>query len=183
MVGPIPAHAGEPPPDAQTTLCDRAYPRSRGGTRILDFRLYLLLGLSPLTRGNHELKAAIDTGRGPIPAHAGEPLGKCGDFFEIGAYPRSRGGTSRNACSALAVWGLSPLTRGNRLHCQRSRQCSGPIPAHAGEPTTNRFSSSRRRAYPRSRGGTSLDPCGIWLHSGLSPLTRGNRRSGGTPSA
>ena len=50
--GPIPAHAGEPAlPWVPLTPC-RAYPRSRGGTQIVGMALAMLVGLSPLARGN-----------------------------------------------------------------------------------------------------------------------------------
>ena len=56
----------------------------------------------------------------------------------------------------------------------------GPIPAHAGEPSARFPTSSPTRAYPRSRGGTSLSCAMMPQRWGLSPLTRGNllRRAG-----
>ena len=50
--GPIPAHAGEPLHSRCPIGPSRAYPRSRGGTNSMQSSLALLLGLSPLTRGN-----------------------------------------------------------------------------------------------------------------------------------
>ena len=52
-----------------------------------------------------------------------------------GAYPRSRGGTETIREVRMAIWGLSPLTRGNRYTIAKSGATGGPIPAHAGEPT------------------------------------------------
>ena len=70
-------------------------------------------GLSPLTRGNHNLAAHVVREAGPIPAHAGQP-------FVVGhlsprsrAYPRSRGATMPIERDKERGTGLSPLTRGN----------------------------------------------------------------------
>ena len=52
MAGPIPAHAGEPPPAAPRGWVVGAYPRSRGGTAIPARFGLEVKGLSPLTRGN-----------------------------------------------------------------------------------------------------------------------------------
>ena len=70
--------------------------------------------------------------------------------------------------------GLSPPTRGNRVHREHADAARGSIPAHAGEPRRPSLASTRREVYPRPRGGTTTarrvrsDP------SGLSPPTRGN---------
>ena len=50
--GPIPAHAGEPVPGFAEAVQPRAYPRSRGGTFVVDKDGVIGEGLSPLTRGN-----------------------------------------------------------------------------------------------------------------------------------
>ena len=52
VLGPIPAHAGEPRTRQMSRPGVRAYPRSRGGTPVLRLELFAVLGLSPLTRGN-----------------------------------------------------------------------------------------------------------------------------------
>ena len=51
-------------------------------------------GLSPLARGNLPLVANILFPIGPIPARAGEPFRLIEANGILGAYPRSRGGTS-----------------------------------------------------------------------------------------
>ena len=50
--GPIPARAGEPPMSTKQDNFLGAYPRSRGGTYLVDVDLALNQGLSPLARGN-----------------------------------------------------------------------------------------------------------------------------------
>ena len=56
----------------------------------------------------------------------------------------------------------------------------GPIPAHAGEPSSRGRWCGGAWAYPRSRGGTQgwrQRSCSL---QGLSPLTRGNPGHGGS---
>ena len=159
-------------------------------------------GLSPLTRGNLFLKPASMRGRGPIPAHAGEPRPKSSSARKWRAYPRSRGGTiaalrkaaicaglspltrGNPVCSAYLgrQHGLSPLTRGNPNNIRLDPAKTGPIPAHAGEPVSRSIGGITRRAYPRSRGGTCVKACLMCWGWGLSPLTRGNRRGAAAQS-
>ncbi len=96
--GPIPACAGEPLSFTTIVSGIRAYPRMRGGTLGLFWRVYGLLGLSPHARGNHRIVCTKTTNRGPIPACAGEPLPQMGSEITVGAYPRMRGGTSCFRC-------------------------------------------------------------------------------------
>ena len=131
-------------------------------------------GLSPLTRGNLFLKPASMRGRGPIPAHAGEPLLAVLAAGKLWAYPRSRGGTAGRDDIRIAPMGLSPLTRGNRMVGTENGTLTGPIPAHAGEPRHLTATLCPGWAYPRSRGGTVCGHQCVQQQGGLSPLTRGN---------
>ena len=153
--GPIPARAGEPRAVSITSYRSRAYPRSRGGTHPAGRLQHLEWGLSPLARGNRLAVGHASIPVGPIPARAGEPHQAPGRCWSGGAYPRSRGGTTALLDFGDGVEGLSPLARGNRW-CKRST-CPpwGPIPARAGEPSDQAQIKQLRRAYPRSRGGTS----------------------------
>ena len=72
------------------------------------------VGLSPLARGNHLEPVVFYLGLGPIPARAGEPLKKRSRSSGMGAYPRSRGGTSIHCSTQNEYQGLSPLARGNQ---------------------------------------------------------------------
>ena len=92
-IGPIPAHAGEPGSHNFNQSMARAYPRSRGGTSSCSCVGTVGGGLSPLTRGNRVCQADACAGDGPIPAHAGEPCSSWLLLPQVGAYPRSRGGT------------------------------------------------------------------------------------------
>ena len=98
------------------------------------------------------------------------------EAMALRAYPRSRGGTVSGHFDLCALGGLSPLTRGNRVVAVVAVATLGPIPAHAGEPATAGTSQRQRRAYPRSRGGTSAIVNFPNRARGLSPLTRGNHQ-------
>ena len=173
-IGPIPAHAGEPELECPGEVIPRAYPRSRGGTGVEVGATVHPAGLSPLTRGNQVRAGQVRAGQGPIPAHAGEPGRKADDLFRTRAYPRSRGGTTLVEAVTACCEGLSPLTRGNQIITSGCLPDQGPIPAHAGEPTTLHPQTWWTRAYPRSRGGTGGVGHALGLEEGLSPLTRGN---------
>ena len=174
--GPIPANAGEPGDFSAWCSASRAYPRERGGTRLVRGGFVLMMGLSPRTRGN--LGSAhlrgIDTG--PIPANAGEPARSVHGVPWCRAYPRERGGTLSVEGTLKDDQGLSPRTRGNQPERFRLDSCAGPIPANAGEPTKSRFGRCGARAYPRERGGTRRHRPRLGDHRGLSPRTRGNPR-------
>ena len=113
--GPIPAHAGQPPTQHGRVLISWAYPRSRGATAAPRWCSCTGTGLSPLTRGNRKQGDGPAYLIGPIPAHAGQPLGSHGAIPFMRAYPRSRGATYTELKKWVTQEGLSPLTRGNPL--------------------------------------------------------------------
>ena len=90
------------------------------------------------------------------------------------ADPRSRGGTHGKVSAPFENWGLSPLARGNPFNLAVVFVVEGPIPARAGEPAAWRTVVLISKAYPRSRGGTSLRRWTRVACEGLSPLARGN---------
>ncbi len=73
---PIPARAGESYSATSSALIFAAYPRSRGGIASRTFFCAGVKGLSPLARGNPEGEYAKALAIRPIPARAGESLGK-----------------------------------------------------------------------------------------------------------
>ena len=93
--GPIPARAGQPFSPQKLLRTLGAYPRSRGATDGVMTPEQAAQGLSPLARGNHKPIAAARYAWGPIPARAGQPSGIQNLQISSGAYPRSRGATSR----------------------------------------------------------------------------------------
>ncbi len=152
--GPIPAHAGQPRPARRCGTALRAYPRSRGATRPAASACQAERGLSPLTRGN------------PPTSETSWPSSP--------AYPRSRGATLLADRPKTLDQGLSPLTRGNQFPRFNRTRRSGPIPAHAGQPSWRSADERLPWAYPRSRGATGFSVAGPSNIRGLSPLTRGN---------
>ena len=132
--GSIPARAGEPVEALRTSLHTGVYPRACGGT-VREIRVSQAdQGLSPRVRGNQVPEAVLASGRGSIPARAGEPLIHATVSENVGVYPRACGGTfsDRRFCKFPA--GLSPRVRGNQRQGVHVAQCLGSIPARAGEP-------------------------------------------------
>ena len=155
-MGSIPAHAGEPRPDAHGVRRDGVYPRACGGTSTTIRKTWAARGLSPRMRGN--LREAPHAGMpdGSIPAHAGEPSSVIGMIISAWVYPRACGGTVEQGRWTKRHKGLSPRMRGNRTTFSGSTRASGSIPAHAGEPQHAHQDDDELRVYPRACGGT---PC------------------------
>ena len=152
----------------------RAYPRSRGATvGEINWRDNPW-GLSPLARGNRTATSSASTTLGPIPARAGQPHWTHINAGFRRAYPRSRGATRAIQSNRTKMKGLSPLARGNLERRRRHHLRQGPIPARAGQPPWANASRIQRRAYPRSRGATSIIDKVVMRVHGLSPLARGN---------
>ena len=152
----------------------RAYPRLRGGTGGELLTRPLVVGLSPLARGNLQRVKVQDAILGPIPACAGEPHPCRLHTPADRAYPRLRGGTCWSSLGAVSRRGLSPLARGNLVPAKPVPPVSGPIPACAGEPCLKTLDCRHSWAYPRLRGGTWPPRCKVGELKGLSPLARGN---------
>ena len=111
---------------------------------------------------------------GSIPACAGEPSARPGDYLPLWVYPRVCGGTFLSVAACLLSAGLSPRVRGNLPTLSCFFRSIGSIPACAGEPIDSASGSNRLKVYPRVCGGTSssaADPC---CRTGLSPRVRGN---------
>ena len=134
-----------------------------------------ICGLSPPTRGNLRFVGDKAGNVGSIPAHAGEPGFIQKDGLKTEVYPRPRGGTVNIALGKEPHQGLSPPTRGNRMHRSDLLVLAGSIPAHAGEPRRARALPFAVGVYPRPRGGTRQNPLLPVRFDGLSPPTRGNR--------
>ena len=173
----IPAHAGEPAPPPSFGLLDAVYPRPRGGTTRIDSGSPSAKGLSPPTRGNRQSPPCARETRRSIPAHAGEPAEALAVAYDRKVYPRPRGGTDDQQTAEIKIGGLSPPTRGNRHRDGDFDGRPGSIPAHAGEPAHFAHFAHFAQVYPRPRGGTSSPYCALVSGMGLSPPTRGNRRT------
>ena len=150
----IPARAGEPLGGA--AVCSRVgvYPRACGGTDQAPGPRRSPRGLSPRVRGNPTVASFNASGKGSIPARAGEPW-----FERIGregkkVYPRACGGTSMVRSMVHLLIGLSPRVRGNPQPAGPGRAPGGSIPARAGEPVRTARATTSGRVYPRACGGT-----------------------------
>ena len=137
-VGSIPARAGEPIRCLTVSPSRGVYPRSRGGTALLNDQGEHVGGLSPLARGNPKAHGGAQPPTGSIPARAGEPRRPAIPSASTWVYPRSRGGTEDCTPRARAFMGLSPLARGNLRRNNYLRMNLGSIPARAGEPPDRR---------------------------------------------
>ena len=134
FAGPIPAHAGEPMPPRPRESLPWAYPRACGGASNRPTPTSCKTGLSPRMRGSQLERLGGERGRGPIPAHAGEPCRRSGTGGALAAYPRACGGAGRSVDHNLCHHGLSPRMRGSPAVTMNLANPLGPIPAHAGEP-------------------------------------------------
>ena len=135
-------------------------------------------GLSPLAQGNRDADAVDLFPFGPIPARAGEPTFGFLEYSPFRAYPRSRRGTPGGGAVIAAAFGLSPLAQGNLSLHQAEQLHLGPIPARAGEPQAVSAENFKKRAYPRSRRGTTARFMREDFFEGLSPLAQGNQWPG-----
>ena len=150
----------------------------RGGTSRPYVPTWSNLGLSPRARGNQRSPQHDDARRGSIPACAGEPCLRPPMRLSKRVYPRVRGGTGERKRSPVPHNGLSPRARGNHLPIGRNEIRKRSIPACAGEPRPAIIRPSRRKVYPRVRGGTTAPRSSCRSVKGLSPRARGNLGEG-----
>ena len=134
----------------------------------------MLQGLSPRVRGNPVTRCGSYSGRGSIPACAGEPPHCSSHRRRWGVYPRVCGGTCSAARRCPPPSGLSPRVRGNPDLWATAQSDRGSIPACAGEPTWPSRPSRSPLVYPRVCGGTGSNNLDISFRVGLSPRVRGN---------
>ncbi len=173
--GTIPACAGEPSAGAGAGWRPGDYPRVRGGTKILTFKMLTYEGLSPRARGNQIRAAMQERFRGTIPACAGEPDGRICVGRQLRDYPRVRGGTTHGWLTLHHHRGLSPRARGNQCPLGAAFCPHGTIPACAGEPCSRSPCRTCPGDYPRVRGGTKSLDDDLKGCKGLSPRARGNQ--------
>ena len=131
-------------------------------------------GLSPPTRGSPWSTSSRPSGRGSIPAHAGEPGIVVSVTSYVGVYPRPRGGARPKKNRRTARSGLSPPTRGSHVRARPDLRSHGSIPAHAGEPDPSGEGEPLLPVYPRPRGGAQVSSATTIATVGLSPPTRGS---------
>ena len=150
------------------------YPRVCGGTLPLNNAMYLVGGLSPRVRGNHQAGLSDTRYARSIPACAGEPALRRARGHLVRVYPRVCGGTTMTSRAMAISRGLSPRVRGNRLNLGLPPLAGWSIPACAGEPGRRRPRRQSEEVYPRVCGGTSGLRSAQQARQGLSPRVRGN---------
>ena len=130
----IPACAGEPSATARPHEAAGVYPRVCGGTDAEGNALAVDDGLSPRVRGNPTGRQSRVSLCGSIPACAGEPGYRYGDWRCHRVYPRVCGGTAIPPLRCVKPIGLSPRVRGNPRSLAFHQHIDRSIPACAGEP-------------------------------------------------
>ena len=160
----------------RSTCSAKVYPRGCGGTDPKETKPYSLKGLSPRMRGNQGARPLQVNALRSIPAGAGEPLPASVPRRRAEVYPRGCGGTRLSRSTAVAVSGLSPRVRGNRVGSDHPDERPGSIPAGAGEPIRQGRRGICSEVYPRGCGGTPGGPAASQSCRGLSPRVRGNPR-------
>ena len=125
-----------------------------GATQVGQLGAQLVQGLSPRVRGNRNLDDGRHAPFGPIPACAGQPVGRNIDDLKEGAYPRVCGATKERVAETAGGKGLSPRVRGNPLQLDGADVLLGPIPACAGQPKRSKGRMKLDQAYPRVCGAT-----------------------------
>ncbi len=175
----IPAHTGKPRAGERARRLPRVYPRPHGEATSAERCIKLRTGLSPPTRGSRRPGCPHARRRGSIPAHTGKPALAERPGRSRRVYPRPHGEARDRKLVEVTFKGLSPPTRGSRAQCLTDRRGFRSIPAHTGKPASASTPSSLPSVYPRPHG-EALVRLGVRRRVlGLSPPTRGSRRSVG----
>ncbi len=174
LPGPIPAWAGQPGAVVVRVVAPEAYPRVGGAAPAGFQSVGVSGGLSPRGRGSQVEAFPPGSGRGPIPAWAGQPRTAGTRARERQAYPRVGGAATMLPFGWFGGKGLSPRGRGSRLAQGLAEDPAGPIPAWAGQPTAPVVASGDTMAYPRVGGAASNSTRETPAATGLSPRGRGS---------
>ena len=134
------------------------------------------MGSSPLTRGKQSEGTGAFTHHGLIPAHAGKTSRPRSRLAVPRAHPRSHWENDVSTASSRQSSGLSPLTEGKLLGCDRDCGQLRLTPAHAGKTARGRGRRRTQRAHPRTCGENMAMPRNVRSRTGSSPLTRGKHR-------
>ena len=172
----IPAHAGKTLPLGATLPGRTAHPRSCGENIDAWELPERHVGSSPLTRGKQSEGTGAFTHHGLIPAHAGKTSRPRSRLAVPRAHPRSHWENDVSTASSRQSSGLSPLTEGKLLGCDRDCGQLRLTPAHAGKTARGRGRRRTQRAHPRTCGENMAMPRNVRSRTGSSPLTRGKHR-------
>ena len=139
--------------------------------------LAVATGLSPRSRGSQNESFASAKEERSIPALAGKPRYVLRGSHLGQVYPRARGEAIVNLDNAIETLGLSPRSRGSRFGMWRAGRPIRSIPALAGKPSSQVRRARFCKVYPRARGEAGLEDLFRRPGEGLSPRSRGSRRS------
>ena len=175
QVRSIPARAGQPEKEGDTSRLVQVYPRTRGATALAALGGRVLTGLSPHARGNRRRLSRNRRHHRSIPARAGQPYTYQWKSGSQAVYPRTRGATRARRGAWCAPPGLSPHARGNPGRGPEGCGLRRSIPARAGQPSCGVCWDEAGPVYPRTRGATLMPLKRGHVAMGLSPHARGNR--------
>ena len=108
------------------------HPRSCGANRVTPAALPMVVGSSPLVRGQHCRRPSAARSPRIIPARAG-PTGAAGLWHDVRSdHPRSCGANCIWCPHWMTIFGSSPLVRGQRASAAPGPTRPRTIPARAG---------------------------------------------------
>ena len=128
------------------------HPRIRGEHPEHRDRVDIFEGSSPHTRGALDLRPAVTTALGIIPAYAGSTTLVVSRDHLMPDHPRIRGEHSIVKPSLRGLTGSSPHTRGAQRAGISGALDRRIIPAYAGSTTTYYRNVRLRTDHPRIRG-------------------------------
>ena len=114
-----------------------------------------------------------------IPAHAGQTIWRHEERVRPPDHPRACGANVHDIAEQPATRGSSPRMRGKRGDPRAHRPAERIIPAHAGQTSTARTSSSTRTDHPRACGANRFRTLRKSVTIGSSPRMRGKHIDGG----
>ncbi len=169
----IPAHAGNTARCRRAAECRSVHPRACGEHAGFVGRYDASTGSSPRMRGTLERANLEHWASRFIPAHAGNTRSRspgpgtptvhpraCGEHFGLGQERPSRPGSS-------------PRMRGTLISAGFGAFLPRFIPAHAGNTSPNRATSTPKTVHPRACGEHFLGVVQVTICPGSSPRMRG----------
>ena len=175
-IGSIPASAGNPRPQRWPARPHGVHPRERGESLQPVVPGQYNPGPSPRARGILLRRIRVRSGRGSIPASAGNPASRPPARSRRRVHPRERGESAREVTHRHQPSGPSPRARGIPAKGLTAAQWARSIPASAGNPLEWETTPTNVRVHPRERGESDEVSTGNVPILGPSPRARGIRR-------
>ena len=169
----IPAHAGNTAQFQSKRRGETDHPRTCGEHERLTVDAIQAEGSSPHMRGTHCALSHSILSNGIIPAHAGNTMGKGGYCYIARDHPRTCGDHSGFSSAITSPVGSSPHMRGTPCLISDCENCTGIIPAHAGNTASWQNLLTGMRDHPRTCGEHQNGLDGQVGLQGSSPHMRG----------